>query len=155
MKFCVHYQLPLCLNMFLTMHYNLLVNPLSTTGLLTPFQIGPYLEMFTWVANYDKALKMLHTQTCIWDHFFLTTSLIGSINDRIFILTNQQVVLMGFKCISALNQAGHIWLDSIHKLCISMHGDCVVLISTWFKADTDLIQKHEVLGLGARCICLC
>ncbi len=34
-------------------------------------------------------------QTCPWDFFFLTPSLIGSTNDRIFLLTNQQVVLMG------------------------------------------------------------
>ncbi len=39
-------------------------NPLSTTGLLTPFLIGPYHELFTCVANYDTAFKMLHTQTC-------------------------------------------------------------------------------------------
>ncbi len=39
-------------------------NPLSTIGLLTPFLIGSYLVMFTCVANYDKALKMLHAQTC-------------------------------------------------------------------------------------------
>ena len=30
--------------------------------------------------------------------FFLTHSLIGSINDRIFVLINQQVVLMGLTC---------------------------------------------------------
>ena len=39
--------------------------PLSTIGLLTPFLIGSYLKklMFTCVANYDKALEMLHAQT--------------------------------------------------------------------------------------------
>ena len=47
------------------------INPLSATGLLTPILIGSYLEKFTCVANYDKALKMLHTQTCTWDYFFL------------------------------------------------------------------------------------
>ncbi len=34
------------------------INPLSTTGHLKPFLIGPYLETFTCVANYDEALKM-------------------------------------------------------------------------------------------------
>ncbi len=38
-------------------------NPLSTIGLLTPVLIGSYLEIFTCVANFDKALKMLHAQT--------------------------------------------------------------------------------------------
>ncbi len=33
---------------------------LSTTRLLTSFLIGSYHEMFTCVANYDMALKMLH-----------------------------------------------------------------------------------------------
>ncbi len=39
-------------------------------------------------------LLMIATQTCPWD-YLLTSSLIGSINDCIFLLTNQQVVLMG------------------------------------------------------------
>ena len=75
------------------------INPLGlgTSGLLTPFLIGSYLEMCTCVANYDKALKMLHAQSCIWDYLFLTPFLIGSINGRIFILTNRQVVLMGLQ----------------------------------------------------------
>ena len=33
-------------------------NVLYTTGLLTPFLIGSYHEMFTCSANYDKSLKM-------------------------------------------------------------------------------------------------
>ncbi len=33
--------------------------------------IGSYHEMFTCVANHDKALKMLHTQSCTGDYFFL------------------------------------------------------------------------------------
>ncbi len=37
-----------------------MVNPLGTSGLLTPFLIGSYHEMFTCLANYDKSLKMLH-----------------------------------------------------------------------------------------------
>ncbi len=37
---------------------------MSTTGLLTPFLIGQYLELFTCLANHDKALKMLQAQTC-------------------------------------------------------------------------------------------
>ncbi len=36
------------------------INPLGTTGLLTPFLIGSYHEMFTSSANYDKSLKILH-----------------------------------------------------------------------------------------------
>ncbi len=42
--------------------------------------------------NHDNALKMLHLNL----HFF-TLSLIGSINERIFLLPNQQVVLMAFQ----------------------------------------------------------
>ena len=51
-------------------------------------------EMFIRLANYDKSLKMLHHKLA-YETFFLTPSLIGSTNDRIFILTNWQVVLMG------------------------------------------------------------
>ncbi len=36
----------------------ILLNPLSTTGLLTPFLIGSYHELFTCLANHYKALKM-------------------------------------------------------------------------------------------------
>ena len=50
---------------------NELFNPLSTTGLLTPVLIGSYHDLFTGVINYDKALKMLHAQTCACDYFFL------------------------------------------------------------------------------------
>ena len=69
------------------------LNPLGTTGLLTPFLIGSYHEMFTCSANYDKSLKMLHHKLS-HETIFLTPSLIGSINARIFILTNRQVVLI-------------------------------------------------------------
>ncbi len=34
------------------------INPLSTTGLPTPFLIGSYHELFTYLANHYKALKM-------------------------------------------------------------------------------------------------
>ncbi len=71
------------------------LNPLSTTGLLTPVLIGSYHEMFTCVANYDKAFKMLHAQTCIYETIFLTPLLISSKYDTLFLLTNRQVVLMG------------------------------------------------------------
>ena len=40
------------------------INPVTTTSLLTLFLIGPYHELFTCVANYDKLSKLLHTQTC-------------------------------------------------------------------------------------------
>ena len=50
--------------------------------------------MFTFVANYDKALKVIGLKLA-HETIFLISSLIGSIIDRIFILTNQQVVLMG------------------------------------------------------------
>ncbi len=49
--------------------------------------------MFTCLANYEKPLKVGHHKL---DHetIYLTFSPIGSINYGIFILTNQQVVLM-------------------------------------------------------------
>ncbi len=50
------------------------INPLSTTGLLTLYLIGSYHEMFTCVANHDKALKMLHAQTCTRDYFSYISS---------------------------------------------------------------------------------
>ncbi len=66
--------------------------PLSTTALLTPFLIGSYNEMFIWVANYDKALKMLHAQTCTWDFFLHLFWLVYY--GRLLLLTNLLVVLM-------------------------------------------------------------
>ena len=50
---------------------------LITTGLLTSFLIGSYFEMFTCVANYDKALKMLHYKL---KTIFLTCSLSNWLN---------------------------------------------------------------------------
>ncbi len=75
--------------------YNLLVLNSSAllAGLLTPFLIGSYHEIFTCSTNYDKALKMLHHK-CVYETIFLTSPLIGSINIRTFILTYHQVVPM-------------------------------------------------------------
>ncbi len=46
---------------------------MSATGLLTPLMIGSYHEMFTYLANKDKALNMLlglpQISTC--DYFSL------------------------------------------------------------------------------------
>ncbi len=70
------------------------VIPLGTTGLLTPFLIGSYHEMFTYSASYDKSLKMVHHELT-YETSFSYISLIGSINAGIFILNNQLVVLMG------------------------------------------------------------
>ena len=70
-----------------------LVNTLSTTGPLTLLLIDSYHEMFTCLANYDISLRMLHHKLSNVT-IFLTFFLIGSINDRIFRLTNQRVALM-------------------------------------------------------------
>ena len=96
-------------------------NPLSTTGLLTPVLIGSYHEMFTWVANYDRALKNVHHKLAN-ESIFLIPSLIGSINDRIFILTNWLVVLMGLKL--------GIWISKCvksHKLIMGKLYECFVV----------------------------
>ncbi len=70
-------------------------------GLLTQFLIGSYHEMFTWIANYDEGLNFANVapQTYTWDYFLTPSgpSLIGSIDNRIFILTNLQVVLTGLE----------------------------------------------------------
>ncbi len=73
-----------------------LINPVSTTGRLTPFLIVLYQKMFTCLANYVKSLKISHHKLT-HETIFLTPSLIGSINDGIFILTNRQVVLIGLE----------------------------------------------------------
>ncbi len=78
-------------------HSNMLechLTPLNTIDLPTPFLIGSYHEAITCLANYDKAKKMLH-QKFACETSFLTPLLIGSINDRMFILANRQVVVMG------------------------------------------------------------
>ncbi len=49
--------------------------------------------MFICWANYDED-DYGTSQACTWDYFFLTHSLIGSKNDQISHLTNQQVVLI-------------------------------------------------------------
>ncbi len=47
------------------------INPLGTTGLLTPFLIGSYDEMFTYSANYDlwQVFENVASQTYMWDFF--------------------------------------------------------------------------------------
>ncbi len=52
--------------------------------------------MFTWEANYNKPLKMLHHKKFAHEAtFFLTLLVIGWINVRLFILTNRYVDLWG------------------------------------------------------------
>ena len=59
-------------------------NPLSNTALLLTLSlIGSYHEMITCLANCNKALKMMHHRHA-YEIIFLTPSLIGSINYRIF-----------------------------------------------------------------------
>ncbi len=41
------------------------------TGLLTPFLIGSYHELFTYLANHYKAFKTVAPKTCTRDYFFL------------------------------------------------------------------------------------
>ena len=50
-----HYSPSLLFTKFMTV-----LNPLSTTGLLTPFLIGSYHEILTCLANHGKTLNMLH-----------------------------------------------------------------------------------------------
>ena len=58
--------------------------------------------MFTYLSNYDKALKILHHKLA-HETIVLTLSLIGSINARMFLLTNQQVVLTRLNYVVDLN----------------------------------------------------
>ncbi len=50
------------------------LNPLSTTGLLTSFVIGSYHEIFTCLANHNKATKMLHRKLSHETSFLNTLS---------------------------------------------------------------------------------
>ena len=108
-----------------TWHPNMQLNSLSSMGHLTPFLIGSYHEIFTCQTNYDESLKNV-SQTCYY--FLMSLSLIGWINDRILILTNQQVVLMELKIKCTLcptlrlNEMSHpvdcIFQGSCHKTCM-------------------------------------
>ena len=51
----------------------------GTTGLLTPFLIGSYHEMFTCPANYDKSLKMLHLNLTYLTYFLVSWWRIGQV----------------------------------------------------------------------------
>ena len=64
---------------------------LSTTG-LTCILICLYNEMILCSANHDKALIMLHHKLA-HETIVLKPSMTGRINDRIYLLTNQQAVL--------------------------------------------------------------
>ena len=111
-------------------------NPLGTTGLLTPFLIGSYHEMFTYSANYDKSLKMLHHK--LMRLFFLTPSPIGSINARIFILTNRQVVIIYTHLVKGRNHACiYQWRFCVHAsyLCMIWQLGCKLIDQNVFRNE--------------------
>ena len=59
--------------------------------------------------------------------FFLTPSLIGSINDRIFILTNRQVVLMGLSFVYTLLHlsCGKLQCSNFHRFITTALRYCI------------------------------
>ncbi len=61
---------------------------------LTPFLIDPYHEIFFCLANYDKALKLLH-QKLAHETIFSDTHSDWFKNDRIIHLTNQHIFHIG------------------------------------------------------------
>ncbi len=61
---------------------------------LTSLLIGSHYEMTNFLANHDNAFKMFHYTLAHDASIFHTPSMIGLINDGIFLLTNQQVVLI-------------------------------------------------------------
>ncbi len=68
--------------------------------------------MFTCLTNHDKALKMLyHKMENMWDYIFLLASLIGSSNDKIFLLANHHVFLI--KLINILEDVYQDWLLNV------------------------------------------
>ncbi len=86
---------PHCLsNLIVVLNLDDDLNPLNTSGLLTPFPIGSYREVFICLANHDNALKMLHHKFA-HEAILLTPTLISSIIDRLFLLINQLVFLIG------------------------------------------------------------
>ena len=66
---------------------------LSTTHHQTFVLIGQRHELFNFLANYDMVLKTLYPKLSSIS-FFATLTLIGSMNDRIFLSTNQQVLII-------------------------------------------------------------
>ncbi len=70
------------------------LTPINTTGHLKPFPIGSFRKMFTLVAN-NNVSENVEPQTCIEDFISYTLSNWFSKNDRIFILTNREFILMG------------------------------------------------------------
>ncbi len=65
--------------------------------------------------------------------FFLTPSLISSINARIFILTNRQVVLMGLTNETDLTSKFYVW--TVH--CLSI--EAVVEYKFWFISSPQIV----------------
>ncbi len=86
--FCLFLQFSL-LNWNVTFHImfcSKLHEILLFSGNLHNIDVINYLEMFRRPASYDMALKMMYL-TSLQNH---TPSLIGSINDKVLLLTNQQ-----------------------------------------------------------------
>ena len=52
-------QSPMILVIWMPKVLQLVINPLSTTGLLTPFLIDSYHELITYLANHYKGLKKI------------------------------------------------------------------------------------------------
>ncbi len=90
--------------------------PLSTTGLWTPFLIGSYHEMFTCLPIMKGHWKMFTTYMHM-RLLFLTPSLIGLMNDRIFILTNRLVVLIIFLTLSFKYCCWYTSFSSVDMAC--------------------------------------
>ena len=71
-----------------------------------------YLSVFStdnspWLTKVRNMLCVNHK--LVFKTIFLTWSLIGSINDRIFDLTNRQVVLMGLRRNKQINNQHSLW----------------------------------------------
>ena len=67
---------------------------MSTTGFLTPILIGSYQEMLTFVASDVRDFEKCRTTNLHMRLLFFTPSVIGSIKNRMLILTSWQAVFM-------------------------------------------------------------
>ncbi len=97
-----------------------------------------------WLVHIMKCLLIQPIMVSLWKCcttnlymrlFFLTPSLIGSINARIFILTNWQVVHIGLKCHS-VTQASSFF--AISKLPYTLfEPNCEVHVQLWISDTRD------------------
>ncbi len=103
------------------------INPLSTISLLTQFLIGSYHELFTYLANHYKALKVQHQKPAHETNFSYSLSEWFNIWQSIPFDQSAGIVLMGLK--ASLNLVTKLQLPNMSPL----HNSKVAsFLQKWF-----------------------